>query len=395
MTHSLTRLATAVAALTVLPGAAFAADYSGYFRGGPGLTQSNTARACYHVNEGTGTGIVRGMNYRLGNECDIYGEFQVDTKATTKDGITYGGSVMVTHYTNATDQGGSGFNFEQAFAEVSGVDVLPEASFWIGKRRGRRGDVHIVDWFFTDMKGVGGGVSNITLGSGKLGLAYYKTDGDAQVKPGNRLNLEVLGLDSNPGGKTHLFFTATQGQFDGGTRGLGFSVRHDQKFSEGFSNTFWAQMAGGSASLESNFGNLQRKLSAKSLRLVESINWQQGAFGGQALAVLGTSENNNGLKTNATTVGGRISYGVTRNFKMLAELGLTRFKTDGQPSAHLNKLTVAPTLSIDNTFWSRPELRFYVTTARWNKAAGNVTGVAGFADKTAGTSAGLQVEFWY
>lgn len=54
---------------------------------------------------------------------------------------------MVTHYTNATDNNSSGLNFEQLCAEAKGFDVLPEASFWIGKRRGRRGGVHIVDWF--------------------------------------------------------------------------------------------------------------------------------------------------------------------------------------------------------------------------------------------------------
>jgi maltoporin len=46
-------------------------------------------------------------------------------------------------------------------------------------------------------------------------------------------------------------------------------------------------------------------------------------------------------------------------------------------------------------FFSRPEFRLYVTTARWNKAAGNVTGQAAFADKTSGTSAGAQLEWWF
>jgi maltoporin len=50
---------------------------------------------------------------------------------------------------------------------------------------------------------------------------------------------------------------------------------------------------------------------------------------------------------------------------------------------------------VDNTFWSRPELRFYVTMARWNKAAGNVTGNPALANETSGTSAGAQVEWWF
>ena len=37
----------------------------------------------------------------------------------------------------------------------------------------------------------------------------------------------------------------------------------------------------------------------------------------------------------------------------------------------------------------------YVTTAKWNSAAGNVTGQTAFAGKTTGTSYGAQVEMWF
>lgn len=382
-----------VAALVATAGSAQAVDFSGYFRGGPGLTAKNTARACYKLDDSAGNGVARGINYRLGNECDIYGEFQGQQKFA-KDGIEYSATLMVNHYSGATDTTSGALPIEQMYAEVKGLDVLPEANFWIGKRRGRRGDVHIVDWYFTEMKGVGAGVGGIQVGSGQLGLAWYKTDGNA-TQPGNRLNLEVLGLDSNPGGKANLFFTLTKGDFDGGTSGLGASLRHDQKLGGGLSNTLWAQVATGSASLESNFGDLRRKSSAKSLRLVESLAWQSGAFGGQALALVGRSEDSAGVSTSAATLGGRVSYGVTRNFKLVAEAGFSRYQTDGSPAARLTKFTFAPTLSVGNGFWDRPELRLYVTTARWSAGAGNVTGQPGFADKARGTSAGAQVEWWF
>lgn len=392
--HALTRL-SASTALLLAAGAAQAVDFSGYFRGGPGLTSKNTARACYHLNDGAGNGIARGLNYRLGNECDIYGEFQ-GAQTFKKDGLEYTATLMLYHYSNGTDTKSGDFPIEQMYAEVKGFDVLPEASFWIGKRRGRRGDVHIVDWFFTDMKGVGAGISGISAGPGKLGVAWYKTDGDStDTRPANRLNVELLDIAANPGGKANLFFTYVKGDFDGGTSGLGLSVRHNQDLGGNFSNTLWAQMATGSASLESNFGDLTRKSSAKSFRLVESINWQSGVFGGQALALVGRSEDNTGKKTVATTLGGRMSYGVTKNFKMVAELGVSRYKTDGSDAARLTKLTIAPTLSVNSDFWSRPELRLYVTTAKWNSGAGNVTGQANLANKTSNTSAGAQVEWWF
>lgn len=389
-----TRLSAAIFLLAAA-GAAQAVDFSGYIRGGPGLTSKNTARACYHLNESAGNGIAHGLNYRLGNECDLYGEFQA-VQGFKQGGLDYSATLMVYHYSNGTNTKNNELGIEQMYAEVKGFDVLPEGTFWIGKRRGRRGDVHIVDWFFTDHKGVGAGVSGLSVGSGKLGLAWYKTDGDSSdTRPGNRLLAEVLGIDSNPGGKTNLFFTFVNGDFTGGTSGIGASLRHDQNLGGGLSNTLWAQMATGSASLESNFGDLTRKSSAKSYRLVDSINWQSGRFGGQALALVGSSEDNNGKKTVATTLGGRMSYGVTKNFKMVGELGVSRYKTDGSDAARLTKLTIAPTLSVDSDFWSRPELRLYVTTAKWNGAAGNVTGQANLASKTSNTSAGAQVEWWF
>jgi maltoporin len=395
---SLTRTA---AALTLLAASStsFALDYSGYFRGGPGLTSKNTSRACYHLADGAAAtvpvGLTRGLDYRLGNECDIYGEFQIDQKYN-KDGVDYSGTIMVNHYTHGTDQGGSGFNFEQVYAQARGLDVMPGATFWIGKSRGRRGDVHIVDTFFVDMIGVGAGVKEIKVGGGDLGFAWYTKDGDSSnTKPSQRFNIEWTGVPSNPGGKANVFLTATKGNFTGGTDGFGATLRHDQDVGGGLSNTLWLQFAEGSTSLEANFGDATLKSSAKSYRAVESINWQVGKFGGQALAIIGSFEDNNGKKTTATTLGGRVSFGVTQNFKFVTELGSSQYKPDGGASAHLTKLTIAPTLSVGPDFWTRPELRLYATMAKWNTAAGNVTGQPGFAGKTSGNSVGAQVEWWF
>ena len=303
---------------------------------------------------------------------------------------------MVNHYSNGTDTKSNALAIEQMYAEAKGFDVLPEATFWIGKRRDRSGDIHIVDWFFTKMAGVGAGLKGVSAGPGKFGFSWYKTDGDStDTRPANRLNAELLEINSNAGGKADLFFTYVSSDFIGGTSGAGVTLRHQQVLGAGMNNTLWLQFANGSASLESNFGDLTRKSSAKSMRLVQSFNWQSGAFGGQTIALIGTSEDNAGLKTTASTLGGRVSYGVTRNFKMVGEAGVSRYKTDGSPAAQLTKLTIAPTLSINSDFWSRPELRLYVTTAKWNAGAGNPTGQVNLASKTSNTSAGAQVEWWF
>lgn len=382
--------AVAAAALAIAAGAAHAVDYTGYFRAGPGLTSGDAARACYGLNGGSA-----GLKYRLGNECDFYGEFQF-SQGFQKDGIDYKAVLMVNHYTGATDTNGDGPGIEQMYAEAKGFDILPQASFWIGKQRGRRGDVHIVDTFFVEMAGVGAGLRDQPVGPGKLGVAFYKTDGGA-TQPGNRLNVEYVGVPLGADGALNFFFTATKGDFDGGKSGAGFTVRHDQNklFGTSLSNTLFVQVAQGSTALNANFGDLTAGSQAKSWRIVESVNGQSGALGGQAMVLLASEKNGAGVKTDSASVGGRIAYAVTKNFKLVSELGYSQYKPEGGETAKLTKFTFAPTLSVGPDFWTRPEFRLYVTTAKWNTAAGNVTGQAAFADKTSGTSYGAQVEWWF
>jgi maltoporin len=384
------RTRLAAAALLAAAGSAHALDYTGYFRAGPGLTTENASRACYALPGGSA-----GMKYRLGNECDFYGEFQL-SQGFQKDGIDYRAALMVAHYTPATDTDGRGLEIAQMFAEAKGFDVAPDATFWIGKERGRRGDVHIVDTFFVEMAGVGAGFRGQPAGPGKLGVAFYKTDRDA-ARPGNRLNVEYMGVPMGADGALNFFVTATKGDFTGGTSGFGLTLRHDQGklFGTGLSNTLFVQYAQGSAGLNANFGDLSAGSAAKSWRIVESFNGQSGPLGGQAILLLASEKNAAGAKTDSASIGGRASYAFTRNFKLVGELGYSQFKPEVGSTAKLTKFTLAPTLAVGPDFWSRPELRLYVTTAKWNSAAGNVTGQAAFADKTSGTSYGAQVEWWF
>lgn len=383
--------ATLVLALGLGAGTAHALDYTGYFRAGPGLTSEDASRACYALGGGSS-----GMKYRLGNECDFYGEFQLGQGFKT-DGIDTRVTLMLNHYTGATDNSSEGLKIEQLWAEAKGFDIAPEATFWIGKERGRRGDVHIVDTFFVEMLGVGAGAKGFTAGPGKLGIAFYKTDADA-AHPGNRLNAEWVDIAANADGKLNFFATLTDGDFEGGKSGAGLTMRHDQSnlFGvNGLNNSLFVQYAQGSAGLNANFGDLTAGSKAKQWRIVESVNWQRGAFGGQAMLLAASQTDGAGLRTTSASLGGRVSYAFTRNFKLVTEAAYSQYKPENADTAKLAKLTIAPTLATGPDFFSRPEFRLYVTTAKWNSAAGNVTGQAAFADKTNGTSYGAQVEWWF
>jgi len=100
-------------------------------------------------------------------------------------------------------------------------------------------------------------------------------------------------------------------------------------------------------------------------------------------------------------VGVRPVYAMLPNVKLQGELGMTALKQDatGQ-TARLTKLTLAPAISLGESYWSHPELRLFVTHGKWNgvatplvNAANNSGPVYGAA--TSGTSAGVQVEAWW
>jgi len=405
--------ASAVAALGfgLASASASAVDFDGYFRAGPGATSKNSARACYNLD-------ISGGHYRLGNECDFYGEFGLAQTGTTAGGVSWKAKVMFNEYNNGTDQGKSYSSFEQMYVEGKGFDIAPSTNFWIGKRFYGRKDVHILDTFFVRMDGVGAGADQIALGStAKLGLAYFTSDsskgfGDSgnstSTNPASRLNADVTEIAVNPGGQLRLTGTFTQGRFDNvtdgkGTNGAGLSLQHTQDVpSWGGGNTAWLQYAQGSAGLDGNFGKSTAPSSTGAWRLVESPTWQLGPFGGQAVALYGRHDRdnvNNTARFSEVSVGGRVSYAITNNFKLLAEYGHMEKRPDGSDTQKLNKFTFAPALSTGPGFWNRPELRLYVTTAKWNAAANAASGIGGLTGlgngKTSGTSWGAQVEVWF
>jgi maltoporin len=407
---SLTPTALAFAA-ALAAGSAHAVDFDGYFRAGPGLTSKNASRACYNLG-------ISGGHYRLGNECDFYGEFGL-TQTGKTDNIEWKGRLMFNNYNPGTDTGGSSSSFNQMYVEGKGFDFAPGTNFWIGKRFYGRKDVHILDTFFVKLDGVGAGADQISIGGGaKLAIAAFTNDTNSvrtnndnagtgfDTSPGARLNVDVSDIGLNAGGALRVTGTVTQGRFDNiddgkGTSGFGLSLQHTQDIASiGGGNTLWLQYAQGSAGLDGNFGNMTAPSASKKVRLVESLTWQVGNLGGQAVALIGR-QNAVGAtpRFDELSIGGRASYALTKNFKLLAEVGHMQKKPDGGDTQKLTKFTFAPAIATGPEFFKRPELRLYVTTAKWNQAANAAAGPDGLTglanNKTRGTSFGAQAEIWF
>ncbi|MDP9124758.1 MAG: carbohydrate porin [Pseudomonadota bacterium] len=395
------RLVAAAAFALFAANAAHAVDWTGYMRGGPAATTvSGESRQCYGL-------AGPGLKYRLGNECDFYGEFQL-AQAVKADGVDFN-AVLMTNYYSPQTESNSNYGIEQAYVEMKGVDIAPQALFWMGKRRDRD-DVHIVDTFFVNMSGVGAGVENIDVGFGKFGFSGYKTDSGAvrnddgslsttaHNNGGARLHAQLYDIAVNPDGKLRVVATYSKSDSQGGikgTNGFGLSAEHVQDKFFGGGNHIWLQYAQGATNINQGFGNLTAATGNKTWRIVESPSWQIGAFGGQAIALYQHDEYDGGGSVKSMSIGGRGSYALTKNLKFLTEIGYSNRKPDGGSSENLTKITIGPALSTGPDFWKRPELRLYVTYADFNKAAAQDLQNGLPTNKTNGVSYGAQVEIWF
>ena len=368
---------------------AHAVDWTGYMRGGPAATNvSGESRQCYGLNS-------PGLKYRLGNECDFYGEFQL-AQAMKADGVDFN-AVLMTNYYSPQTESNNNYGIEQAYVEMKGVDIAPQALFWMGKRRDRD-DVHIVDTFFSNMSGVGAGVENIDAGFGKFGFSGYKTDTNGGANGIARLHAQLYDVQANPDGKLRFVATFSKADSQGGVKGkdgFGLTVEHVQDKFFGGGNHIWVQYAQGSTNINQGFGNATADTNTKTWRVVESPSWQIGSFGGQAIALYQHDEADGGVKWNSYTLGGRGSFGITKNLKFLTEVGFSGRKPNNGPQENLTKITVGPALSTGPDFWKRPELRLYVTYADFNKAAAQDAQNGLPTNKTNAVSYGAQVEIWF
>ena len=399
------KLTCAAAVLCCLSTAALAADVggvevTGYSRGGGVYS--------YNKDQQVKGGLTLGgdlQKYRLGNEGDYGLEVNI-AKTFEVEGVKYKLDYMPSKWNSGN------VGTEQAYVELSGLSFAPEAKIWAGQKRQRIQDVHIVDHFLLDY-GVnqGAGVNDLSVGSLKMGVALQSGDTfDQKMAVGtsaNKFNVDLSEINSNPGGKVRVLLTSVSTSGLASNGGSGLTVTHNQSdfLTRGLTNSVFLQTSSGYANINGRFGDISAAsvYGKKTNRIADSINWQSGAFGGQAIMGYQTTKSDDPTKAYTikdTSLGGRVSYAVTKNFKWLVEAGTTSRKfSDNQAAQRLNKLTIAPTLALSPDFWSRPELRFYVTKANWNQAAADANATTsnafGANGRTSQTLAGVQYEVWW
>lgn len=367
-------------------------EFTGYMRSGFYSAPDGQPKAGYQLDGGLD-------HYRLGNEGDHYFEVMIGKNWDLGGGLKWGVHWMPNYYNGVTGT-------PQVYSNISGLSFAPGVEFWAGQRWHRIQDIHVLDNFIMkDGDNFGAGADGIDVGFGKLNVAIYSDSASGSTTastPNNarRINFQWRDMPVNAGGKLTVTGGVVNGTFAMGSNGGALGLLHNQSnfIVPGLTNSFFLQGSTGHADITGRFYNEGAAAlpGAKQFRIVDAINWQSGVFGGQALVGYHTIQPDGGVTTKDISIGGRVSYGIAKNVKLLGELGLTQNKTDGLPDQRLNKGTIAVALSPSTDFWSRPELRVYATRASWNDAAAAAhAGTYGAGGRTSANTFGVQFEAWW
>jgi len=186
--------ASVAMALAMTATAASAVDFHGYFRSGVGVS-----------NDGGLQTYQKQMVGRLGNEDDTYAELAFGAELFNEDNKSLYFASLVSMESNGSTDSETTKNDDAVFGlrevniQAKGyISALPDAVAWVGKRFYQRHDLHIIDTKYWNISGAGAGVENIKAGEGAFSIAWIRGDADdleANIPDGVRDDLNINYLD--------------------------------------------------------------------------------------------------------------------------------------------------------------------------------------------------------
>ena len=417
---------------------AFALDYDGYFRALSASNSSKGGATCFKL-----AGAM--SKYRLGNECETYGEFGLGQEAIkTDDGAAFRANIMIAFYSPNSSTGNPTVGLPQVFAQGDKIPELNGASAWMGRKYYKREALGPNDFFYWSGQGFGGGIEDLKLGAMKLSYAWLRKDnliktttglvpavGDLDVNGSNsasRHDFQLRGIPTNPNGSLELGVSLIVKDAKGSTAnpsntlhsGYGLTVQHRQT---GINGDGWNKLAiqygtgpgtGGGDTAIGSIGNLTDSSDVRRFRLVEGAYTQfSPVLGGELVAIYQKDSGSTAAQTALsgienkvwTSLGGHLVFGITPHFKIAADLGMDTVKPDVGATRRMTKFTIAPTLTAGPGVNSRPDLRLFYTYAKWNdaaRAAANtfnpgsaLSSTGAFGSATSGSMIGVQAEVWF
>lgn len=437
MKFKLSAIAAAVAAATLSTAASAAAvDFHGYMRSGVGASSEGGQQTCFKL-----AGAL--TKYRLGNECETYSELAFDVnawKSASSEAYASLHTMMALSVDQKQDWEGATPAWRQAWVEFGNVGsgALAKAKLWAGKRYYQRHDIHIVDFYYWDNSGPGAGIEDITFGDVKLSYAWRQNlanenealrshDVRANFPLGDDFGSMDVGLQyaqqDNRGDSKYVDpNNKSKGERDSGYM---LTVQHFMPgVLGGFNKAAFQYGTGPLNELNGTYpsynpGKTYDNSDKSAWRFVDQLVFDSGAWNGQAF--FGYEDRKSTRKW--LSLGVRPVYHFNELYSVAVEYGFDQVKWnsgywDAEASQNapgqvgkaktgsMHKFTVAGQISAGKSFWARPQLRAFLTYAKWNDAAagwtpwGTSSGVGAYVDgngKTngSGVTYGAQAEMWW
>jgi maltoporin len=403
--------------------------FHGYLRSGFGVDSTGKGQQPFIAP-------LAGSKYRLGNEAETYLETTFNYGATSEgDDPAYFDTRVTLAYVTPTSQSNTfatTFSLREAYAIARRVwAAQPQATFWAGARFYDRSDVHITDFWYRDPSGFGGGIEDVAFGdSARLAVAWIGGTQD-QLDPNgtvpkselfrfnkNTFDIKFSGLDVGPGRMSVAVDFSTFNGDEVATGGEPIVV--EDSFGASATAFYESPFTGGRNKISLQYGrgaafDFRSVLAPPAGRtfvpgervrvddlwqfriLNDFLIEQRGPWALQALALYQQLEN--GAASNSrihwVSVGARPVRRLGRFFSLATEAGWDYTVQGDLPGGSLFKLTVAPQITPEMKFLSRPSLRAFATWAHWSDTFRGSVASATNPDAVRGAAFGVQLETWW
>lgn len=366
--------------------------------------------------------------YRLGNECETWGEFSLLQDIELDNGVVIHNEIMPV-FLAANAEEIEYLRLDKLYSEVFNLVDDNSVSFWIGRRWHQRYDSHITDYFFLNMSGDGLGFNYIDVGEVKVSYSFMFNDTDSykvsQEEKTFFSSHDLRVLKELDRGDFTLFLNYMQLEeltyhtgekvdaLDGYAVGL---IYKDKKiFNELFglkgsstSAVFYGEGLSRGAGSYSPF--LQEDLidtlidsgkdieSSQTLRFINYNDFQSDTWGVMSNAVYENRDDKELTNTNQEWVsfGLRPYWFFHKNVRAVAEFGYDSVDNKVSDNRYeLVKTTTALEFALDRGVWERPVFRMFYTKAWWNDAAQGLIATDHYANETSGDNIGVQLEYWW
>lgn len=361
--------------------------------------------------------------YRLGNECETWGELSLFQDIKLDNGVVIHNEFMPV-FSAPNNKTIDYFRTDQLYSEVFNL-FENSVSFWVGRRWHQRFDSHITDYFFFAMSGDGFGMNKLDLGEVKLSYSFMFNNIDpATISEGEDTlftSHDLRLLKEFERGELTLFLNYMQldGQnFHSGEKinavdgyAIGLMYKDTQIFKDllglegaNIAGLFYGEgLARGLGTYTPylqepfvedmiNKGNAIED--SKAYRFINYNDFQSTDWGVMSNIVYEYKDDASFSNTKQTwfSIGARPYWFFHKNVRALVEVGYDKVKNE---KYNLLKTGTALEFALDKGIWKRPVLRLFYTHASWSENAKALIGTDYYADKTSGSNLGVQLEYWW